>query len=203
MIIEKYSFRAMRRAHSLLACLAAVAFPLMPASGTAQGATPAVATSSKYVKGSLCTRPDQVVFSCPLAKSGKIVSMCASGSAVPHRFYYAFGRPGSVEMRYADNLPGLEGGFSHAYLGYSGGTAGYAYSFVREKTKYIVYYLSGKYQYAAGGVIVQKVGNVNALADMECSKGKIDAISNRSIFGETSKWKRDGDLEVHGLPLTK
>jgi len=106
-------------------------------------------------------------------------------------------------MRYPDNASEPSSGFSHSYLGYSGGTAGYAYSFVRNEIKYIVYYMSGKYQFTAGGVIVQKVGSINALADMECSKGRIDVISNRSMFNETSKWKKDDDLEVHGLPLTK
>ena len=200
MIIEKYSFRAMRRAHSLLACLAAVAFPLMPASGTAQGATPAVATSSKYVKGSLCTRPDQVVFSCPLAKSGKIVSMCASGSAVPHRFYYAFGRPGSVEMRYPSIPSGSSGAFLHSFLGYPGGTGGYAYSFVEKGIKYMVFYLSGAYGYVDGGVTVQRLGVANAMTNMKCVKGEIHTTQNDLLINETMKWKTDNDLEGHVVP---
>lgn len=179
------------------------ALVLMSPPGMAQGTSSVAPRSSQYVKGSLCTQPDQVVFSCPLTKNGKIVSVCAVGNASPHQFYYASGRPDAVEMRYPESTSELSSGFSHSYLGYSGGTAGYAYSFVRNEMKYIVYYLSGKYKYTNGGVIVLKSGGVNALADMECSKGKIDVISNRSMFDETSKWKRDDDLKVHGLPLTK
>jgi hypothetical protein len=187
----------------LIASGITAAIVLISPSGVAQETPSATPSSPQYVKGSLCTQPDQVVLSCPLAKNGKIVSVCAAGSTAPHQFYYAFGRPGAVEMHYPDNASESSNGFLHSFLGYPGGVGGYAYSFVRNEIKYVVYYMSGKYGYTDGGVIVQKLGSLFASADMECSEGKISEASNNSLLDETRKWKVDNNLEGHPLPTTK
>jgi hypothetical protein len=203
MITKNHNFRAMVCAHSFLASGVAIALVLMLPSSIAQGASTSATGSSQYVKGSLCTQPDQIVFSCPLAKNGKIVSMCAAGSASPHQFYYVFGRPNSVEMHYPDNSSESNGEFLHSFLGYPGGTGGYAYSFVKNEVKYMIFYISGAYGYIDGGVAVQKSGSPNALANMKCSKGKINTTSNHSLLDETRKWKMDDDLEGHVIPTLK
>jgi hypothetical protein len=203
MITKKHNLRAIGCVNSFVACGVATALALMSPSSVAQGASASAANSSQYVKGSLCTRPDQVVFSCPLAKNGKIVSICAAGNASPHKFYYAFGKPSSVEMRYPSSPSGSSGAFLHSFLGYPGGTGGYAYSFVKNEIKYIVFYLSGAYGYVDGGVAVQKSGVANAMANMECSKGKIYTTQDDPLLNETIKWKTDDDLEGHVVPTLK
>jgi hypothetical protein len=194
---------AMRYATALVSRGIVIALALISPSGMAQGTSSVAPSSSQYVKGSLCTQPDQVVFSCPLAKNGKIVSVCAAGNASPHQFYYAFGRPNAVEMRFPDNASESKNGFFHSFPRYADGTGAYAYSFVRNEIKYIVYYLSGKYGDTDGGVIVQKSGSRFAMADMECHEGKIIEASDSSLLNETTKWKVDNDVDGRPLPPTK
>lgn len=201
---KKHNFRVMRCVNSLAACAVAMAFSLMPAFGAAQRAFTSMVSSSKYVKGSLCVRQDQVAFSCSLAKNGKTVSVCAIGSKSPHAFYYVFGRPGDIEMHYPSDPSALNNNdFSRTFLSYSQGMAGYAYSFVNYGIKYIIYTISGKFGYERAGVIVQKIGSLHAMTDMRCGKGSFRDTSDNSLISETLKMKSDDGLNVHGLPLTK
>jgi len=171
----------------------------MPLTCAAQDASVPAPDPPLYVDGSLCTKPDQIVFSCPLAKSGKIVSICAAGSAAPHRFYYAFGKPHAVEMTYPSNPEDLNNGFTHSFLMYAGGTGGYAYSFINKEIKYIVYSISGA-GFDIGGVAVQKDGELRTMSDMKCVKGMIKEESDQALLDETLKWKVDDDVHGHGLP---
>ncbi|WP_152624889.1 hypothetical protein [Xanthomonas sp. GPE 39] len=155
--------------------------------------------ASVYVEGSLCKKPDQIVFSCPLVNSKKIVSMCAAGSVVPHRFYYAFGKPQKIEMNYSLNSSSPSGGLTHSFLGYAGGTGGYAYSFVNGNVKYIIYSVSGKYGFNAGGVLVQEVGDIKALVEMKCAKGDIKEDLDESLLKETLNFKIDEDISGRAL----
>ncbi|WP_152640378.1 hypothetical protein [Xanthomonas sp. MUS 060] len=159
-----------------------------------------VLDASVYVEGSLCKKPDQIVFSCPLVNSKKIVSMCASGSVAPHRFYYAFGKPQKIEMNYLSNSSSPGGGFMRSFLGYPGGTGGYTYSFVSNNFKYIVYSVSGRYGFNIGGVLVQKIGDIRAVVDMKCAKGGVKDSLSDSLLKETLGWEFDGDINGHALP---
>jgi hypothetical protein len=193
----------MRYAIAFVAGGIAATLVFMSPSGMVQAMTKVAPDSSQYVRGSLCKRPDQALLSCSLAKNGKIVSMCAAGSAAPYAFYYVFGRPNAVEMHYpVDPSVSNNDDFSRTTLGYSQGMAGYAYSFVNNGIKYIVYTISGKFGYEHSGVMVQKPGNARALADMVCRKGNFRDTSDNSLIDDVLKMKRDADLDVHGLPLT-
>jgi hypothetical protein len=182
----------------LTAWLVAVA-GIVPIPCSAQDKTLPVQAPASYVDGSLCTKPEQVVFSCPLLKSRKIVSICAGGNAAPHRIYYAYGRPRAVEMTYPSASVAAETGFSRAFLGFPGGTGGYAYSFVNEGMKYIVYFMSGA-GFDRGGVIVQKSGELRATSKATCAKGMIEEFTGDALLDETLKWKVDEDIHIHGLP---
>jgi hypothetical protein len=187
----------------LIASGITAAIVLMSPPCVAQGTPSVAANSPQYVKGSLCTQPDQVVLSCPLAKNGKIVSVCAAGNTSPHTFYYAFGKPQAIEMRYLSDPATSTDSLFRSHLMFAGDTGGYAYSFVNNGIKYIIYTISGRYGFERSGVIVQKQGSLRALANMECSKGKVNETLNDSLFDETTKLKGDRDLEDHGLPHTE
>ena len=182
----------------LMMALVAVA-SISPAMCVAQDETAATRSTTAYVGSSLCTQPDQIVFSCPLLKSRKIVSVCASGSTAPHHFYYAFGKPRAIEMTYPSTSGTTETRFSRAFLGFPGGTGGYAYSFVNEGIKYIVYSVSGA-GFDTGGVIVQKSGELRAMSKAACAKGKITESTGDALLDEALKWKVDEDIHIHGLP---
>jgi hypothetical protein len=61
-----------------------------------------LATASNVAPGSLCERDEKIVFSCPLAKPAKIVSLCSSKELTKDRGYlrYRFGLPGKIELEY-------------------------------------------------------------------------------------------------------
>lgn len=54
---------------------------------------------------SLCTKDEKVVFSCPLTRSMKIVSLCSSQKLTKDAGYlqYRFGLPGKIELEFPDN----------------------------------------------------------------------------------------------------
>jgi hypothetical protein len=53
---------------------------------------------------SLCTKDEKVVFSCPLRRSTKIVSLCSSQKLTKDAGYlqYRFGVPGKIELEFPD-----------------------------------------------------------------------------------------------------
>lgn len=158
---------------------------------------------STYVDGSLCTKSDKIVLSCPLANSRKIVSICAAGRVAPHQFYYAFGKPHAVEMVYPSSPSVSDVSFYHSFLFYSGGTGGYAYSFSINGFRYIFYLISGRFNYNDGGVTVQKAGDIHATNDQKCAKGKITETSDEPLLDETLKWKTDDSITGHGIPSVR
>jgi hypothetical protein len=172
------------------------------------GATDATAGSkapAQFIPGSLCAKEESIVFSCPLIKSKKIVSICAAGDTSPHRFYYVFGRPNSPELVYPAKDSQAQPSFARSFLSFAGNTGGYAYSFSKDGYKYIVYRISGT-GFENGGLMVQKSGEEKPVANLQCQNRKIldknlDA-SGKDMFDETGKWPSDEDIKDHGLPFT-
>jgi len=62
----------------------------------------AVVSSGAYASESLCTDQEQAVFSCSVAKSSKVVSLCTSKQLSKEKgsLAYRFGSPGKVELEY-------------------------------------------------------------------------------------------------------
>jgi hypothetical protein len=81
-----------------------------------------------------------------------------------------------------------------------GNTAGYTYSFINKNFKYIVYSISGSYDYSAAGLIVQPVGEKYAIQDMSCQKTSIFDPDNNAARDITLKWPTDTVIEEDGLP---
>jgi hypothetical protein len=155
-----------------------------------------------YAGDSLCKEQDQVVFSCPLAHSKKIVSICAARGAAPHHLYYAFGKPGSIEMSFPENAVGAAQNFKRSFLNYAGGTGGYVFSFSVKNFKYMVYKISGAHS-DSGGIAVQKEGSVLATMDSKCERGKIAEVSDHNLLQDTLKLKPDEEIRRYGLPPVK
>jgi hypothetical protein len=148
----------------------------------------------------LCASTDKVVFSCPLANSKKIVSMCASGDA--KHFYYAYGRSAAPELVYPGRDQPSDGVFMRSHLVYGGASGGTAYSFVKQGYKYIVYSASGT-GFQDGGVVVQRPGDTGVAKKMQCQSSKIVESQDDGIIDTTLKWKSDSQIVAHGLPSTR
>lgn len=209
MIIKKYDFHATQRFASLVASEVIAASVLMTPSVLAQGTSAATPSAPPYVKGSLCTQPDQVVFSCPLQRSSKIVSICAAGNAGQHRFYYAFGRQNNIELIYPPKSD-LQVKSINATKISRANNWSTAYSFIEQGNKYIVSSTEGmafigklgeqgtRSPYKDGTLFVQKIGSDRAELEMSCQVSKIQSDDNL-IQESTSALKTDADLK-DGLP---
>lgn len=212
--------------HPRFACVAALAFSLAACGGgnpngataisaaaasprplpaispqSAGPVTPVVSPGAKpaqFVAGTLCTQPDQVVFSCPLEKTDKIVSICAAGSAAPHRFYYAFGRANAPELVYPEKYENGTHALNRTYLIFAGGTGGYAFSFHRGGFEYMAYSISGKGAHD-GGVLVRRGQANHAEIQFECKADGITESRNDALIRESLKLKPASDL-LNGLP---
>lgn len=163
--------------------------------------TPMVSPGTKaaeFVTGTLCTRPDQVVFSCPLEKTDKIVSICAAGNAAPHRFYYAFGKANAPELVYPPRLETGDELLNRTNLIFAGGTGGVAFSFHRSGFEYITFLISGK-GFRNYGVMVRRDGMPRANLHLQCRSESIYETKNNSLYREVFDLKPDKDLK-YGLP---
>jgi hypothetical protein len=72
-------------------------------SRSARGSLPAAQTGSKPLQlNSLCTKDERIIFSCPVKRPAKIVSVCASKDLTSDRGYlqYRFGLPGKIELEF-------------------------------------------------------------------------------------------------------
>jgi hypothetical protein len=147
---------------------------------------------------SMCNKGDSIAFSCPLAKGGKTVSICARAGSSKD-FYYAYGKPGSA----ADMVWPTEGasnaGMTRTHLVYMGPTGGYAFAFTNEGFKYIVYSIEGT-QFKDGGVIVVKGDEHTPIKDTSCREGAISDSGDHSLIDAALKLPEDPSISQTGLP---
>ena len=156
----------------------------------------ALPSAQASVDSSLCEKGDEVFMSCPLAKGGKTVSMCARSDK---SFYYVYGKAGAKpEMRWpAPGTPTTGLTFSH--LSYAGATGGDAFAFPSNGYKYIVYTISGT-QIEEGGVIVLKDGEKKPIKDSECATGRKTDTEKDDIYKAARTLPEDQEISNHGLP---
>ncbi|WP_182040607.1 hypothetical protein [Bombella mellum] len=152
---------------------------------------------------SLCAPDEQVAFSCPIARSHKIVSLClAPGKATPPAARYVFGTPSHPELIYPAEGR-ARANFRTSRLSYAAGTGGNAYSFVKDNTKYILFNISGT-GLENSGMIVKPVNKLDASAELDCKPSTaFDALNGRLLLDITRSWGPDPELDGNVLPQTK
>ncbi|HEU5236494.1 MAG TPA: hypothetical protein VFU37_05090 [Pyrinomonadaceae bacterium] len=66
---------------------------------------------------SLCATDERIIFSCPLKKPAKIVSLCASKNLTSDRGYlqYRFGLPGKIELEFPKDRAGTQQKFQYTH----------------------------------------------------------------------------------------
>jgi hypothetical protein len=66
---------------------------------------------------SLCSRNERIIFSCPIKRPAKIVSVCASKDLTSERGYiqYRFGLPAKVELEFPKERPGSQQKFHYIH----------------------------------------------------------------------------------------
>jgi hypothetical protein len=65
----------------------------------------------------LCAKDERVIFSCPIKRPAKIVSVCASKDLASDRGYlqYRFGLPGKIELEYPKDRQGTQAKFQYSH----------------------------------------------------------------------------------------
>src|SRR6266404_2428089 len=73
--------------------------------------------SGKPQLNTLCAQDERVIFSCPVKRPAKIVSVCASKDLSSDRGYlqYRFGLPGKVELEYPKDRQGTQRKFHYTH----------------------------------------------------------------------------------------
>ena len=99
--------------------LAAIVISIaMSANHSPSSAAPAASPSSIAPQTtSLCAKDERVIFSCPVRRPAKIVSLCASKDLTSDRGYlqYRFGLPGKIELEYPKDRQGTQSKFQYTH----------------------------------------------------------------------------------------
>ena len=66
---------------------------------------------------SLCAKDERIIFSCPVKRPAKIVSICATKDLTGDRGYlqYRFGLPGKIELEYPKDRTGTQQKFKYTH----------------------------------------------------------------------------------------
>ena len=67
--------------------------------------------------GSLCEKDEKIVFSCPIRRPAKIVSLCSSKDLTKERGYlqYRFGLPGKIELEFPKQREQTQTAFKYSH----------------------------------------------------------------------------------------
>ena len=73
--------------------------------------------TSTLQPNTLCAKDERVIFSCPVKRPAKIVSVCASKDLTSDRGYlqYRFGVPGKIELEYPKDRNGTQQKFHYKH----------------------------------------------------------------------------------------
>lgn len=77
----------------------------------------ALTTGQALQANSLCAKDERIIFSCPVKKPAKIVSLCASKNLTADQGYlqYRFGLPGKVELEFPKERTGTQQKFQYTH----------------------------------------------------------------------------------------
>ena len=77
----------------------------------------AFAADQPLQPNSLCARDERIIFSCPVKKPAKIVSLCASKNLSADQGYlqYRFGLPGKIELEFPKERTGTQQKFQYTH----------------------------------------------------------------------------------------
>ena len=79
--------------------------------------TSAVSQPNALQPNSLCARDERIIFSCPVKRPAKIVSLCASKDLTADKGYlqYRFGLPEKIELEFPKDRTGTQQQFKYSH----------------------------------------------------------------------------------------
>src|SRR6478672_5689557 len=94
-----------------------IAFVFISVTGAATNHTLAPLQSNNLQPNTLCAKDERVIFSCPVKRPAKIVSVCAAKNLTSDQGYlqYRFGLPGKIELEYPKDRKGTQEKFQYTH----------------------------------------------------------------------------------------
>jgi hypothetical protein len=85
--------------------------------GSASESQASLTVAQALQPNSLCARDERIIFSCPIRRPAKIVSLCASKNLTADQGYlqYRFGLPGKVELEFPKDRTGTQQKFQYMH----------------------------------------------------------------------------------------
>ncbi len=102
----------------LLLVLAAIVVSATASANRLLSAAPTVSPEpGEPQTNTLCAKDERVIFSCPVKRAAKIVSVCASKDLTNDHGYlqYRFGVPGKIELEYPKDRQGTQAKFQYSH----------------------------------------------------------------------------------------
>ena len=153
------------------------------------------ATASAHARESLCSKDEQIAFSCRVGN--KLASLCASADLSKTTGYvqYRYGRKDKVELVFPESKAHPRAYFRWGVNGYSGGGTDY-FRFSNKGYDYVVYSGIGK-GWAKDGIVVEKNGK--RLSSQVC---KNDALGpdNWAVMYSADLPRIEGDGNEFDMP---
>jgi hypothetical protein len=136
----------------------------------ALSATPLAAANSPIT---LCGSEERVIFSCPIAGSGKLISLCASPTIDTKRGYlqYRFGKSGAVELQFPHARANTQLAFRYAHY-FRAQVDRTEITFDNQNYRYVIFddfEGDAKPAVRQAGVRVSRHGANNQEREMKCS----------------------------------
>lgn len=106
------------RVTTLLLILAAMVVCFASSANRAPSATVSASPQPGALQpNSLCAKDERIIFSCPVKRPAKIVSICAAKDLTGDRGYlqYRFGLPGKLELEYPKDRTGTQQKFHYTH----------------------------------------------------------------------------------------
>src|SRR6266481_2237194 len=77
----------------------------------------ALLSTAEPQESTLCAKDERVIFSCPIKRPARIVSVCASKDLANDRGYlqYRFGLPGKIELEYPKDRQSTQAKFQYSH----------------------------------------------------------------------------------------
>lgn len=150
-----------------------------------------------------CGDTELPVFSCVVADSDAIVSLCAAAEPAVgvSAVRLVAGHLGHPDIDFAHDITGeVETHFERTRLGFAGNTGGYAYSAGQGDEVHILYSISGANGLERQGVMVTDRNVERALSDRACASGSVIESDDPTLLKRVAGWPVQSRLEKSGLP---
>lgn len=147
-----------------------------------------------------CLSDERVVFSCKLQRSTASICALQTSGTAGLRVRYREGLAGEPKLVFSSDSAKPGNLLKRSHLGFAGNTGGYAYSFVGDEGKYIVYSVSGAESLQKAGVVLDPVDTSKQASDRRCESGSLIETNDMKLIKSTLSLPEDPDIKRRGLP---